>query len=81
MNINPANILNLENYGLNEGTTANMIVFDPEREWKVNSELFKSKGKNTPFDGQNLLGKNILTLVDGEIVFDDRGDQSEILYR
>ena len=81
MNINPATIIGIENNGLKEGTTADLIIFDPNREWQVKTDKLKSKGKNTPFTGQKLIGKNIMTIKNGHIVYDDRSDQSEIIYR
>jgi dihydroorotase len=40
-------------------------------EWTVNKEIFLSKGKNTPFHGWKLKGKNLLTMVGGKIVYRD----------
>ena len=32
---------------------------------------FQSPGRNTPFDGWQLTGKPVLTMVEGRIIFDD----------
>jgi dihydroorotase len=37
----------------------------------VNSDNFLSMGKATPFEGEKLYGKNILTVCDGKIVYKD----------
>jgi len=77
---NPAEILNVEADGIKTGAAADLIVFNPEREWEVEKSKFKSKGKNTPFAGWKLQGKNELTFVEGKMVYDDRGGKNEILY-
>ena len=69
MSYNPAKL-----YGLNEGYLANgqradLVVFDPEREWKI--EKFASKSQNSPFRNRKLKGKIEMTISNGEIVFSD----------
>ncbi|MHB8111170.1 MAG: dihydroorotase [Syntrophorhabdaceae bacterium] len=71
MTINPAKLLGLESGCLSEGAPADIIIFDPDREWTVNRNAFLSKGKNTPFHGIKLRGKNLFTMVEGKIVFDE----------
>ena len=56
---------------LKVGTPANITIFDPEREWVVNSSSFASKGKNTPYDGYKFKGKIMVTIVNGGIVYMD----------
>jgi dihydroorotase len=56
---------------LKVGSPANITIFDPDREWVVDSSKFASKGKNTPFDGCKFKGKVMATIVDGEIVYMD----------
>lgn len=76
----PAEILNIEAGGLRQGERADLLIFNPQREWTVDKAKFKSKGKNTPFAGQKLKGKNEMTFVGGKLVYDDRGGKNEILY-
>jgi len=68
---NPARLLNLPYGSLRAGSAADLIVFDPDAEWVVDKTQFASKGKNTPFQGWRLRGKNRLTMVDGTIVYRD----------
>ncbi|HVN23638.1 MAG TPA: dihydroorotase [Syntrophorhabdales bacterium] len=68
---NPARLLMLPYGTLHEGSNADLIVFDPNAEWVVDKSLFASKGKNTPFHGRKLRGKNLLTIVDGKVVYRD----------
>lgn len=56
---------------LRVNTPADLVLFDPEREWMVNPAEFASKGKNTPLAGALLRGKVELTMVAGEVVFSD----------
>ncbi len=77
---NPGEILNIESEGLKQGARADFLIFNPERKWTVDKKEFKSKGKNTPFAGQELSGKNELTFVGGKLVYDDRGGKNEIFY-
>lgn len=77
---NPGKIMKIESDGLKEGARADLLIFNPEREWTVNKKKFKSKGKNTPFAGEKLSGKNEVTIVGGKLVYDDRGGKNEIFY-
>ena len=67
--VNPARILNLEGGSLTPGSPADVTVIDPELAWKVDSQTFRSKGKNTPFNGWALKGRPVMTIVGGEIVY------------
>jgi len=51
------------------GCRADVCLFDPNKEWVVDSREFASKGKNTPYDGYHLKGKVKMTLVAGQVVF------------
>ena len=56
---------------LSPGTPADIVIFDPVREWVVDSGGFESMGKNTPLQGVTLKGRVVATLVDGHIVYED----------
>jgi dihydroorotase len=68
---NPAKLLKLPYGELSSGSPADIIIFNPDFEWTVDRSTFASKGKNTPFHGWTLKGKNLLTIVDGKIVYRD----------
>jgi dihydroorotase len=68
---NPARLLKLPYGTLQEGSIADLIIFDPNAEWVVDKKQFASKGKNTPFHGWTLKGRNLLTVVGGNIVYRD----------
>ena len=46
-----------------------LVMFDPDRGWKVVADDFRSKSKNSPFDGQPVQGKVLRTVIDGRCVF------------
>ena len=54
---------------LSPGTPADIVVFDPNREWTVDPSKFESMGKNTPLQGVTLRGRAVTTLVGGRIVY------------
>lgn len=72
LTLGPARAFALEGGTLSTGARADVAVFDPAREWTVEPAGFRSKGRNTPWSGQRLRGRAILTLVAGEVVHDDR---------
>ena len=71
MSINPARILNLDYIGLKPGNPADLTIIDPEKKFTVDANTFRSKSRNTPFNGWELKGKAVLTMVGGKIVFDE----------
>jgi dihydroorotase len=56
---------------LKAGTLANITIFDPSREWIVDSRNFASKGKNTPYDGYKFKGKVLANIANGKIAYMD----------
>lgn len=70
LTINPAGILRLPNTGrLAIGLNADLVVFDPNEEWTVDPQSFRSLGRNTLFAGKALKGKVKYTMVGGELVY------------
>jgi dihydroorotase len=72
MSTNPARILNLPKGTLETGADADLTVIDPLLKWTVDVQAFRSRGKNSPFNGRQVQGKAILTIVGGEIKYDGR---------
>jgi len=44
------------------------ILIDPDAEWRVDAASFKSRGKNTPFQGRRLRGRVVMTVCRGQVV-------------
>ena len=65
----PADLLGLPAGRLEKGAAADLIVFDPDRGWKVDADTLLSKSKNSPFDGRPVQGRVVRTVVDGRTVF------------
>jgi len=70
LSYNPAKLLNLEN-SLRVGSKANIVIFDPEKEWVLNEETNLSKSKNTPLWNKVLKGKVVYTIHEGRVVYKD----------
>jgi dihydroorotase len=66
----PADILGVDAGHLGVGATADVCVFDPKQSWTLTPEKLVSRGRNTPFLGQEFRGRVTHTLVGGEIVFE-----------
>ena len=69
MSYNPAKILNLEGGELKEGGAADITIVDLEQNYVIDSSDFLSKGKNTPFNGYEVYGKILYTIVDGNVKY------------
>ncbi len=65
----PADLLGLPAGRLKVGGAADLVLFSPTAAWQVDPGLFRSKSKNTPFDGRPVQGMVMRTVVDGRTVF------------
>ncbi len=66
----PADILHLPQGRIAKAAPADLVLFDPDRAWRVDADKFLSKSKNSPFDGHELKGAVLRTVVDGRTVFE-----------
>ena len=69
MSAAPARILNLEGGEIKAGAPADITIADLAAKYVINGEKFVSKGKNTPFNGTEVYGKIVYTIVDGDIKY------------
>jgi dihydroorotase len=72
MSIHPARILRLPGGTLTPGSPADVTLIDPNREWTVDPSRFASKSRNCPFQGWNLKGQAVGTIVDGKLVIQSK---------
>ncbi len=52
------------------GQPADLVLFDINHAHKITADEFASKGVNTPFIGATIYGQTVLTMVDGQIVYE-----------
>src|SRR5882757_9405462 len=70
MSAQPAGIVSLEGRGtLKVGSFADVVVFDPAAEGSFEAKLSRSKSKNTPFDGAGMVGRVMVTICEGRVVY------------
>ncbi len=65
----PAKLFHLEGGTFRKGALGDVTVFDPTATWKVDAATFRTKGRNTPYQGRTLTGLVSCTVVDGRVVF------------
>ena len=65
----PAEILRLPAGRLAEGVPADLVLFDLDRPGRIEIDSFRSKSKNSPFDGRPVQGRVLKTVVDGRVIF------------
>jgi dihydroorotase len=65
----PARVVDLPGRGtLARGSRADVTIFDPKKRWTFDAAKSRSKSRNTPFDGWQLTGRVVATIVGGRIV-------------
>ena len=69
MSKRPAKLLGIESGNIVEGGLADITLVDLDKEYKIDAKTFKSKGKNTPFDGWKVKGKVVKTIVEGKVKY------------
>jgi dihydroorotase len=72
MSTAPARLMGLPAGTLQVGAPADVVVIDSDLRWRVDATQFRSRSRNTPFDGWALTGKARYTFVGGALVH--RGD-------
>jgi dihydroorotase len=65
--VNPRNILGVKAPKLQEGQLANFTVFNGDSTWNFDKDTNLSKSANSPFIGQNLKGKVLLTCNNNQV--------------
>lgn len=71
LSYNPAKVIGLEKGTLQEGSIADIVIFDPNQNYTIAAKEFAGKAKNTPFDKRKVTGKVMMTIVSGEIVYSE----------
>lgn len=68
MTVHPARLCKLAGKGtLGVGADADVTIIDPKQAWTIDAADFASKSRNCPFDGWDVTGRAIATIVAGDI--------------
>ena len=67
---NPARVIGIDAGHLAPGSLADLCIVDPEGRWRLTPETMKSRGRNSPFIGEELVGRVEMTFSAGRPVFD-----------
>lgn len=67
----PAKLMKLPGGRLDKGAPADLVLFDAEAPRRIDVHAFRSKCKNSPFDGRPVQGTVLATLVSGRVVYRD----------
>jgi len=69
LSASPARIAKIPGGSLQKNQPADLTIIDPDKEWIMEAKLLHSRSLNTPFLGRTVRGAVMLTVVNGEIVF------------
>lgn len=69
LTVKPAELLDLPLGRLAKGAPADLVLFDPDRPWRIDPDQFRSKSKNSPFDDAPVQGRALRTVVAGRPLF------------
>ena len=68
--VGPARVFDLRGRGtLAAGSHADVTIFDPKKRWTFDPAKSRSLSRNTPFNGWEMTGKIVATIVGGDIVY------------
>lgn len=68
----PARVLQIDRGTLAKGCVADVTLIDPDEEWTVDPDSFRSKSRNSPFAGWRVKGRAVTVLVAGSVRFNRR---------
>jgi dihydroorotase len=69
LSVNPARILGVPGGSLSEGAYADITILAPDLKGRIEASKLRSRSKNTPFDGWELRGSVVATIVGGRTLF------------
>ncbi len=65
----PCRLFNLDKGNIGVGRVADIVIFNPDTEFNIEPEKFKSRSKNSPYKGWGVRGRVLHTLVAGKTVY------------
>jgi dihydroorotase len=72
LSLNPARILGINGGALSPGSVADVTIIDPTEVYTIDVSRFRSKSKNSPFNGRNVKGRVLYTIISGRVAYDYR---------
>ncbi len=69
LTVKPAEMYNIDRGDLRVDGPADIVIFNPDEKWIVKG--FQSKSQNSPFLGEELMGKVKYTICKGKVVYKD----------
>lgn len=69
LSVNPARIFKLDRGTLKPGSVADVTIFDPEKEVKIDLDMSRSKSRNSPYNEWELKGSVEFTIVGGGVAW------------
>jgi dihydroorotase len=69
MTVRPAKIIGVDKGTLGKGRQGDVTIIDPNAEYVIDVNKFRSKSRNCPYHGWTVKGKVEKTIVGGEIRF------------
>ncbi|APZ90794.1 dihydroorotase [Fuerstiella marisgermanici] len=63
----PAALLGIPHGTLSPDVAADVTLVDPIEEWTIDAASFRSRSRNTPFNGWKVTGRVVTTIVNGEV--------------
>jgi dihydroorotase len=69
LSTNPARVFRVPGGSLADGAVADITILAPDAPVTIRAAALRSKSKNTPFDGWQLKGAVVATIVGGRVVY------------
>ena len=69
LSVNPAAVMHLPGGALTEGAAADITILDPDAAVTIRAAGLQSKSRNTPFEGWQLRGGVVATIVGGRVLY------------
>jgi dihydroorotase len=66
----PARALGIERGTLQPDETADVTIIDPGAEWTIDAAQFRSKSRNTPFQGRRVKGRAHAVIIAGDVKYE-----------
>ena len=71
----PRDVIGRPRVAVAAGQPADLTLIDPARAWTVDVNAFRGKSRNCPYHGWPLVGRAVMTILDGRVKFASEGAQ------